>query len=65
MSGIRIDTLEQAYTALMRVWRMPTEPVPVGLKLECMNAAVSIRAQLDLIDTRVAVTGAASEKVPA
>ena len=65
MSGIRIDTLEQAYAALMRVWRMPTDAVAVDLKLECMNAAVSIRAQLNLVDTRIEVTGAASEKVPA
>ena len=60
MSGIRLETLVRAHAALAKVWQLPSSDPRVSYELqrECMEAAVSIKAQLDMLNTKIEVVPA-------
>ena len=68
MSGIRLETLVRAEVAMMRVWNLRESdgPPSYDIKKECMEAAVAIRAQLQMLGMTVEVKAdAPTEKVAA
>jgi len=62
MSGIRLETLLEAHSALMAAWDMDyTLPRPLGVRRRCMVAAVALQAELGELMPQIEVLAGAEE----